>query len=54
MMMKKMTMMKMMMMMIALMNVRNSLMIDRQNIEIFESMFDLLRFENNEIREMMI
>ncbi len=42
------------MMMIALMNVRNSLMIDRQSIEIFESMFDLLRFENNEIREMMI
>ncbi len=53
--MRKMTMMKMMMMkkmmMIVLMNVRNSLMIDRRNIEIFESMFDLLRFESNEIRE---
>jgi hypothetical protein len=47
-------MMKTMMMKIASMNVRNSLMIDRRNIEIFESMFDLLRFENNEIREMMI
>jgi hypothetical protein len=26
----------------------------RQDIEIFESMFDFLKFENNEIREMMI
>ncbi len=51
-MMRKMMMMTTMMM-IALMNVRNSLM-NRQNIEIFESMFNLLRFENNEIREMMI
>ncbi len=48
------TMMKMMMMMkIASMNVHNSLMMN-QDIEIFESMFDFLRFENNEIREMMI
>jgi hypothetical protein len=53
MMMKEMTMMKMMMI-IVLMNVHNSLMIDRQSIEIFESMFDLLKFENNEIREMMM
>jgi hypothetical protein len=46
--------MKMMMMMkIALMNVHNSLMMN-QDIEIFESMFDFLRFVNNEIREMMI
>jgi hypothetical protein len=44
-------MMKMMMKKIASMNVRNSLMIDRRSIEIFEPMFDLLRFENNEIRE---
>jgi hypothetical protein len=42
-----------MMMMIASMNVHNSLMMN-QDIEIFESMFDLLRFVNNEIREMMI
>ncbi len=48
-----MKMMKMMMMKIASMNVRNSLMMN-QDIEIFESMFDLLRFESNEIREMMI
>jgi hypothetical protein len=53
MMMRKMMMMKTMMM-IALMNVRNSLMIDRQSIEILGSMFDLLRFESNEIREMMM
>ncbi len=45
---------KMMLMKIASMNVRNSLMIDRRSIEIFEPMFDLLRFESNEIREMMI
>jgi hypothetical protein len=46
--------MKMMMMMkIALMNVHNSLMMS-QDIEIFEPMFDLLRFMSNEIREMMI
>jgi hypothetical protein len=48
MMMKKIMMMKMI---IIQMNVRNSLMIDRSNIEIFESMFDFLKFENNEIRE---
>jgi hypothetical protein len=48
------TKMKMMMMKkIASMNVHNSLMMN-QDIEIFEPMFDLLRFENNEIREMMI
>jgi hypothetical protein len=47
--------MKMMMMMkIASMNVHNSLMMNRRDIEISESMFDLLRFENNEIREMII
>jgi hypothetical protein len=45
--------MMMMMMMIASMNFHNSL-IHRRDIEIFEPMFDLLRFENNEIREMMI
>ncbi len=43
----------MMMMKITLMNVHNSLMIS-QDIEIFEPMFDLLRFVSNEIREMMI
>ncbi len=43
----------MMMMKIASMNVHNSLMMN-QDIEIFESMFDLWRFESNEIREMMI
>jgi hypothetical protein len=43
----------MIMMKIALMNVHNSLMMS-QDIEIFESIFDLLRFVNNEIREMMI
>ncbi len=47
-------MMKTRMMKIASMNIRNLLMIDRQNIEIFESVFDLLRFESNEICEMMI
>jgi hypothetical protein len=51
MMMKEMMMMKTMM--IALMNVRNLLM-NRQNIERFGSMFDLLKFESNEIREIMI
>jgi hypothetical protein len=39
------------MMMMSLMNVHNSLMINRRSIEIFELMFDLLRFESNEIRE---
>ncbi len=35
---------------IDLMNIYNSL-IRRRSIEIFVSMFDLLRFESNEIRE---
>jgi hypothetical protein len=50
--MMKMMMMKMQMMTIKidLMNIHNSL-IRRRDIEIFESMFDLLRFESNEIRE---
>jgi hypothetical protein len=45
-------MMKMLIMTIEinLMNIHNSL-IHRRDIEIFESMFDLLRFESNEIRE---
>jgi hypothetical protein len=38
---------------IASVNVHNSLMMN-QDIEIFGPMFDLLGFENNEIREMMI
>jgi hypothetical protein len=46
-------MMKMMMMKIASMNVHNSLM-RRWSIEIFKLKFDLLRFVNNEIRNMMI
>ncbi len=55
MMMKEMMMINMIMMkiMIALMNVHNSF-IHRRDIEIFKFTFDLLRFENNEIREMMI
>ncbi len=52
MMVREMMMMKAVMM-IALMNVRNSLM-NRQNIEVFGPVFDLLRFEGNEIREVMI
>jgi hypothetical protein len=38
-------------MMIASINVHNSL-IYRRDIELFESMFHLLRFKSNEIREM--
>jgi hypothetical protein len=52
MMMKTMMMIKMQMITIEidLMNIYNSL-IRRRSIEIFVSMFDLLRFESNEIRE---
>ncbi len=51
-MMKTMMMIKMQMITIEidLMNIYNSL-IRRRSIEIFVSMFDLLRFESNEIRE---
>jgi hypothetical protein len=42
------------MMMIILMNVHNSLMIDRRSIVIFELKFNLLKFVNNEIREMIV
>jgi hypothetical protein len=46
--------MMMTMMTMILINIHNSLIINRRNIEIFESMFDFLKFVNNEIREMMM
>ncbi len=45
--------MQMMTIEIDLMNIHNSL-IHRRSIEIFEPVFDLLRFKNNEIREMIV
>jgi hypothetical protein len=45
---------KVVVVMVALVNVRNSLVVDRQGIEVFGSVFDLLGFEGNGIREVVV